>query len=127
MDPPPEYLERLRAEGKSADNYWKHKKQMPGRRTAAPGWADRVAGILTDRMRMKGCEVAPHFFYGLEKGVVVELGMDDLHLPGERQTLEAFRGELRELGSCSGGEIHELGVAYERRLKRLRARFEHGA
>ena len=63
VDPPQEYLDMLRAEGKDTDIYWKLKKQLPGRRTAAPGWVEHMAGILTDEMHMTRCEVAPQFFY----------------------------------------------------------------
>ena len=78
VDPPPPYLERLRAEGKIADIYWKLKKHIIGRRTEAPGWTDRAAGILTDRTRANRCEVAPQFFRGPERKATVELHMDDL-------------------------------------------------
>ena len=66
VDPPPEDLGRLRAEGKNAGIHWKLKKHMPGRRAAAPDWTDRMAGILTDRTRMNRCEVAPQFCYDPE-------------------------------------------------------------
>ena len=65
-NPPPEYLERLGAEGKSTDICGELKKRMPGRRAAAPGWTDRAAGVLTDKMRTNRYEVVPQFFYDSE-------------------------------------------------------------
>ncbi|CAK0869723.1 unnamed protein product [Prorocentrum cordatum] len=125
VDPPQEYPDRLQTEGKSTDIYWKLKRQLPGRRTAAPGWVEHMAGILMGEMRMARCEMAPQFFYSSETGVVVELHMDDLHMAGPKGALEGFRDELGQHVTFSGGEIHEYGTTYEH-LKRLRARFGHG-
>ncbi|CAK0797434.1 unnamed protein product, partial [Prorocentrum cordatum] len=126
VDPPQEYLDRLQAEGRSTGIYWKLKRQLPGRRTAAPGWVEHMAGILADEMRMARCEVAPQFFYNSEIEVVVGLHMDDLHMAGPRGALEGFRDELGQRVTFSGGEIHEHGTTYEH-LERLRTRLEHGA
>ncbi|CAK0808372.1 unnamed protein product [Prorocentrum cordatum] len=126
VDPPQEYLGRLQAEGKSTDIYWKLKRQLPGRRTAAPGWVEHMAGTLMGEMRMARCEVAPQFFYNSETEVVVELHMCDLRMAGPRGALEGFRDELGQRVTFSGGEIHEHGATCEH-LEGLRARFEHGA
>ncbi|CAK0881954.1 unnamed protein product, partial [Prorocentrum cordatum] len=125
VDPPQEYLDRLQAEGKSTDIYWKLKRQLPGRRTAAPGWVEHMAGILMDEMRMARCEMAPQFFYNSETEVVVQLHMDDPHMAGPRDALEGFRDEMGQHVTFSGGDLHEYGTTYEH-LKRLRTQFEHG-
>ncbi|CAK0865232.1 unnamed protein product [Prorocentrum cordatum] len=125
VDPPQEYLDRLQAEGKSTDIYWKLKRQLLGRRTAAPGWVEHMAGILMDETRLARCEMAPQFFYNSETEVVVELHMDDLHVAGPGDALEGFRDEVGQHVTLSCGEIHEYGTTYEH-LKRLRTRFEHG-
>ncbi|CAK0835553.1 unnamed protein product [Prorocentrum cordatum] len=113
VDPPQEYLDMLQAECRSTDIYWRLKKQLPGRRKAAPGWVEHMAGILADEMPMARCEVAPQFFYNSETEVVVELHMDDLRMAGPRGALEGFRDELGQHVTFSGGEIHEYGTTYE--------------
>ncbi|CAK0856495.1 unnamed protein product [Prorocentrum cordatum] len=119
---PQESLDVLGAEGKGADIYWKLKKQLPGRRTAAPGWAEHRAGILAGEMHVARCEVAPQFFYNPNS----EMRMGDLRMAGQRGALGRFREELELCVALSGGEIHERGATYEH-LKRLGARFERGA
>ena len=98
---------------------------MHGRCTAAPGWVGHVANILVDEMSAQRCEVPPQLFYDAERGVTMALHMDGLHLAGGRDALDTFRDELKGYVTFSGGDIHELGVTYER-PNRLRTRFEHG-
>eukprot|EP00959_Pyramimonas_sp_CCMP1952_P410483 8602302-Pyramimonas_sp.AAC.1 len=71
VGPQQEYLDMLKAEGKGANIYGKSKKQLPGRRTAAPGWVEHMAGILADELYMSRCDVVPQSFYNPEGEVAV--------------------------------------------------------
>ena len=55
VEPPEEYLNRLRAAGMSTDTWWKVHKQLPGRRQAGQRWFDHFMSALR-------CVCAPQFF-----------------------------------------------------------------
>jgi hypothetical protein len=121
VDPPEEYLERLRAEGKSTDVVWKLLKQLPGRRPAGQAWVDHFASTLLGLGFLR-CEAAPQFFWCPGRGIAVEVHMDDMHGAGLPEAIESFRNELKPLVKFKGGEPKSVGDKYMH-LKRVRERF----
>ena len=50
VEPPEEYLNRLRAAGMSTDIWWKLQKQLPSRRQAGQRWVDHFTSALVDKL-----------------------------------------------------------------------------
>ena len=50
VEPPEEYLNRLRAAGMSTDIWWKLQKQLQGRRQAGQRWVDHFTSRLVDKL-----------------------------------------------------------------------------
>eukprot|EP00975_Prorocentrum_lima_P067086 12912954-Prorocentrum_lima.AAC.1 len=75
--------------------------------------------IRTDVMGMRGCIIAPQFFFHDEKQIMLELHMDDVHSVGPQEELLAFQDALKLHAHFKGGDVHDLGETYEH-LKRLR-------
>ena len=62
VEPPEEYLNGLRAAGKSTNIWWKLQKQLPGRRQAGQRWVDHFTSALVDKLGFTRCVSAPQFF-----------------------------------------------------------------
>ena len=50
VEPPEEYLNRLRAAGMCTNIWWKLQKQLPGRRQAGQRWVDHFTSALVDKL-----------------------------------------------------------------------------
>ena len=61
VEPPEEYLNRLRAAGQCTNMWWKLQKQLPGRRQAGQRWVDHFTSALVDKLGFTRCVSAPHF------------------------------------------------------------------
>ena len=62
VEPPKEYLSRLRAAGMCTNIWWKLQKQLPGRRQAGQRWVDHFKSALVDKLGFTRCVSAPQFF-----------------------------------------------------------------
>ena len=79
VDPPDEYLNRLRAAGKCTNIWWKLQKQLPGRRQAGQRWVDHFTSTLVDKLGFTRCVSAPQFYWSPERQVEMEVHRDAVH------------------------------------------------
>ena len=55
VEPPEEYLNRLRASGMCTNIWWKLQKQLPGRRQAGQRWVDHFTSALVEKLGFTRC------------------------------------------------------------------------
>ena len=122
VDPPLEYLKRLKDAGRETNIKWKLLKQLPGRRPAGQRWVDHLAGILVNELGFTRSSRSPQFYWSRSRQVAMEVHMDDFHGCCLDESLEPFRMELAEKIRFRGEET-SVGLAYEH-LKRVRVRQE---
>ena len=116
VEPPEEYLNRLRAAGMSTDIWWKLQKQLLGRRQAGQRWVDHFTSALVDKLGFMRCVSAPQFFWNPDRQVVMEVHMDDVHGFWARPTSGEVQGR-----SCG---THLVPADYDH-LKRFRWSDDH--
>ena len=119
VEPPPEYLARLAAEGRSTHIWWKLERQLPGRRPAGQRWIDHFCGIATTALDFERCACAPQFYWGRERGIGFELHGDDVHGFGAKHEIEKFKVDLGPHIKFRDGGVHGEGACYDH-LKRPR-------
>ena len=91
VEPPEEYLSRLRAAGKCTNIWWKLHHQLPGRRHAGQRWVDYITGVLVDKLGLTMCVSVPQFFWSAERQVEMEVHMHDMHGFGPDPQVEKFK------------------------------------
>ena len=121
VEPPEEYLNRLRAAGMSTDIWWKLQKQLPGRRQAGQRWVDHFTSALVDKLGFTRCVSAPQFFWNPDRQVGMEVHMDDVHGFGPDPQVEKFKGNFAAHIWFRDGGVHHEGAEYDH-LKRFRKR-----
>ena len=78
VEPPEEYLNRLRAAGMCTNIWWKPQKQLPGRRQAGQRWVDHFTSALVVKLGFTRCVSAPQFFWNPDRQEGMEVRMDDV-------------------------------------------------
>ena len=121
VEPPEEYLNRLRAAGMSTDIWWKLQKQLPGRRQAGQRWVDHFTSAIVDKLGFTRCVSAPQFFWNPDRQVGMEVHMDDVHGFGPDSQMEKFKEDLAAHIWFRDGGVHREGAEYDY-LKRFRKR-----
>ena len=114
-----EYLNRLRAAGKSTNIRWKLQKQLPGRRQAGQRWVDHFTSAVVDKLGFTRCVSAPQFFWNPERQVGMEVHMDDVHGFGPDPQVQKFKEDLAAHIWFRDGGVHHDGAEYDH-LKRFR-------
>ena len=120
VDPPEEYVQQLRDEGKPVDIKRRLRKQLYGRRKAAQLWMQHMAGVLVE-LGFNQCEAAPQFFYAPVRNIALELHMDDIHGCGSKPDVEQFLTELATKIRLKHDIMEADGREYQH-LKRTRVR-----
>ena len=119
VEPPEEYLYRLRAAGQCTEIWWKLQKQLPGRRQPGQRWVDHFTFALVDKLGLtRVCECTTFF---VERQVGMEVHMDDVHGFGPDPQVEKFKEDLAAHIWFRGGVVHCDGGEYDH-LKRFRKR-----
>ena len=93
VDPPVQYIENIRANGGDVDIMWRLKRQLPGRRRAAQGWAEHLAQLLINRGFQQSAG-HPQFFVKDKPRIGLEAHMDDGHGFGEPSDVVALLLDL---------------------------------
>ena len=119
VEPPEDYLSRLRAADKSTNIWWKLQKQLPGRRQAGQRWVDHSTIASVDKLGFTRCVSAPQFFWNPEGQVGMEVHMDDVHGFGPDPQVQKFKEDLAAHIWFRDGGVHDEGAEYEH-LKRFR-------
>ena len=119
IEPPEEYLSRLRAAGKCTNIWWTFERQLPGRRHAGQRWVDHFTGVLVSKLGFTRCVSAPQFFCSGERQVDMEVHMDDVHGFGPDSQIEKFKEDLAVHIRFRDGGVHHDGSEYDH-LKRFR-------
>ena len=121
VEPPEEYLNRLRAAGMCTNIWWKLQKQLLGRRQAGQRWVDHSTSALVDKLGFTRCVSAPQFFWNPDRQVVMEVHMDDVHGFGSDPQVEKFKKDMAAHIWIRDGGVHREGAEYDH-LKRFRKR-----
>ena len=121
VEPPEEYMNRLRAAGISTNIWWKLQKQLPGRRQAGQRWVADFTSALVDKLGFTRCVSAPQFFWNPDRQVGTEVHMDDVPGFGPDPQVEKFKETLAAHTWFRGGGVHREGAEYDH-LKRFRKR-----
>ena len=117
-DPPAEWKEEWIAGGGFPDVVWELLCELYGKRVAPKSWTTWFADLLTDKLGLEQCVEAPWFFKSDERGLQLEVHMDDGH--GNTKKKQDAINFLEELGKhvmLKEYFIHEVGSRCEH-LKR---------
>ena len=79
VEPPEEFLNRLRAAGMSTDIWWKLRKQLPGRRRAGQRWVYSFHVCVNGQAGFHGVRERTAVFLEPRETSGMEVHMDDLH------------------------------------------------
>ena len=93
--PPLEWVQLRQAEGHFGRERWRLRRQLPGRRTAGKRWIDHASQILMEDVGMERCLECPCFVKS-QRGVSLELHMDDFHGTGPAEACIEVIDRLRE-------------------------------
>ena len=121
VEPPEEYLNRLRAAGMSTNMWWKPQKQLPGRRQAGQRLVHHFTSALVDKLGFTRCVSAPQFFWNPDRQVEMEVHMDDVDGFGPDAQVEKFKGDFAAQTWFRDGGVHREGAECDH-LKRFRKR-----
>ena len=123
VEPPEEYLNRLRAAGMSTDIWWKLHKQLPGRRQAGQRLGRSVHVCVRRQAGFhEVCVSAPQFFWNPDRQVGMEVHMDGVYGFGPDPQVEKFKEDLAaHIWFRDGGVHREEGAEYDH-LERFRKR-----
>ena len=92
---------------------WRLLKVFNGRRTGAQMWTDWLAERLID-IGFERYAPVPYFFRHMERGLFMDVHMDDFHGVGQNQNAEWLRMVLEGLGlKFKSFSIHGLSAQYE--------------
>ena len=122
VEPPEEFLSRLRAAGKCANIWWKLERQLPGRRHAGQRCVDHFTGVPVSKPGFTKCASAPQFCWSAERQVGMEVHMDDVHGFGTDPQVEKFMEDLAVHIRFRDGGVHHDGSEYDH-LKRFHKKF----
>ena len=106
VEPPQEYLNRLRAAGMCTHIGWKLQKQLLGRRQAGQRWVDHFTSALVDMLGFTRCVSAPQFFWNPDRQVGMEVHMDDVHGFGPDLQVQNFKEDLAAYIWFRDGGVH---------------------
>ena len=112
VEPPEEYLNRLRTSGMCTNIWWKLEEQLPGRRQAGPRWVDHFTSVLVEKLGFTRCVSAPQVFWNPNRRVGMEVQMVDVHGFGPDPQVEKFKEDL-------AGHIWFRGGGVRRKSSRL--------
>ena len=122
VEPPAEWLEWHRANGRYLEDYvWRMRKTLYGRRAAPQGWTLWLASLLRDAAGLSQHDGVPSFFKKADGKLVVEIHMDEGHGSSTREEFADFKRVMEPLvaikfaGPFTAGDKYAfLGVSRER-------------
>lgn len=124
VEPPEEWLQRKRDNGRDDDVKWRRKKQLYGRRKASKAFNECMVKQLT-KLGFKQDEAAPYFFTHDEKEIDIELHQDDWYATAPYASLDWSKHEIKKEVTRKVGEKLGYGSKYQH-LKGGRYRTERG-
>ena len=117
-------LEKRRRKGLRTDVWLKLKKKLYGRWSASAKFGLLVSVFLTD-IGCERCPRDPSFLRYVQKGLIIEIHQDDIHIAGPDASLEWIKDMLWGKILMKWSEVTKDGISYSH-LKRHRVLTKDG-